>query len=95
MKLVYIEWGDALANANWFTTEEAVRWAEESSWLIREVGWVMKETRDYIVLASTWKPEDDWTEEQVKLLQKIPKTWVKTRVELSKYIKPKHSSKVS
>lgn len=87
MKLVYVEWSDALANSNWFTELEAEKWADESSWTIREVGWVIKETKDYLCLAATWKPEDDWTEAQVKLIQKIPKTWIRKRVDLSGCVK--------
>ena len=79
MKLIYIEWSDALANANWFTKSQAEEWANESDWIIRQVGWVVKETTKYIVIASSWKPEDSWTEEQLHLMQKIPKTWIKKR----------------
>ena len=82
MKLIYIEWSDALANSNWFTKDEAIEWAERSSWTIKQVGWVIKETKEYIALASSWKPEDEWTEEQYHLMQKIPKTWIIRRQSL-------------
>lgn len=76
LKLVYIEWCDAVANPNWFERDQAMKWAQTTEWVIKEVGWILEETDEYLSLASCWKPEDPNTEEQFKLLQKIPKTWI-------------------
>jgi len=79
-KLIYIEWCDAVANANWFTKDSAELWAKEGSdWVIKESGYVVDETKEYICLASRYKSEDSNTEEQFGGLQKIPKTWIKKR----------------
>lgn len=89
MSLVYLEWADAINNHsnNWNTKEMVLEWAKQSDWSIRECGWLIEETKEYIVLAGSWKPEDDWTEEQFSLLKKIPKPWILKRVNLSKHIK--------
>lgn len=84
MKLIYIEWADAINNhaSNWNTKEDVTLWAKESDWYIRECGWLIEETKEHIVLAGSWKPEDEYTEEQFSLLKKIPKTWIRKRKEI-------------
>lgn len=89
MKLIYVEWTDAIANANWFDMDEAQRWAEISEWRVRDVGWLIKEDKNYLTIASSWKTEDEWTQEQVKLLHHIPKGMIKKKIDLTKHIKPK------
>lgn len=79
MKAAYIEWCDAVTNTGWHTEEEATAWADKADWVIKEVGWIIKETKEYICFASGWKPPDDFTKEQFVNLHKIPKTWVRTR----------------
>lgn len=64
----------------------AREWGKRTQWLVEEVGWVVEENKKYIILASTHKPEDEFCDEQVKLLQKIPKTWIKKRVDLTRTI---------
>lgn len=79
MKFVYLEWADAQTNSHWFEAKEAKDWGAASDWLIREGGWLIKETKEYIVFASGWKPDDGYSGEQFINLHKIPKTWVKNR----------------
>jgi len=79
MKLIYLEWADAISNNNWFPGDSARIWADKQEWIIRETGWVIKETKEYICLASTWKPEDEYTDEKFMNLHKIPKTWIRKR----------------
>lgn len=78
-KLIYIEWADAISNAQWQTREDAHRWAEASDWIIRSAGWLVEETDEYIIIALGWKPEDDFTCEQFVNLHKIPRTWIRKR----------------
>lgn len=78
-KLVYIEWCDAIANTGWYSKEMALDWARESLWLIRQCGWILEETKEYILLGSRNQTAlEEWGN-----LQKIPKTWIKKR----KYLK--------
>lgn len=82
MKVVYVEWADALVNASWFTKQQAREWCEDASWIVKECGWLIEETDKYIVFASGWKTADEYTSEQFVNLHKIPKTWIIKRKEL-------------
>lgn len=82
MKIVYLEWADALHNSSWFYAEQAIEWAKEAKWMVKEVGWIISETKEYIVFASRMKEEHD-ENDSYGGLQKIPKTWIKKRKELS------------
>ena len=75
----YLEWADACANAGWFGQGEATRWAERDEWIVRELGWIVKETREYVLFAGRWMPPCSYSYEQFGNLQKIPKTWIRKR----------------
>jgi hypothetical protein len=85
VKLIYLEWEDAIANGAWFTLEETRYWADNASMLIQQVGWVYEETDRHILLVSRLCP----TEKTLGSIQKIPKTWIRKRINLTKYIKDK------
>lgn len=87
MKLVYLEWCDATSNAGWFDKDELEAWSEQTTWIIKEAGWLIKETKKYLVFANGWKPDDGWVDEKYVGVHKIPKTWVLNRKDLSRYIK--------
>jgi len=85
--LVYIEWCDAMINNNvWMSTEEAIEWADEESWIVQQVGFILKETEKYILLASK-KNIYDKENPEVGSVIKIPTTWVLKRVNLDESIK--------
>ena len=80
MKLIYLEWADAISSgATWHTKSELNEWIEGSEWIIKQVGWLLKETDRYILIAAQLKPDDRFTQEQYGHLQKIPKTWIRKR----------------
>ena len=79
MKLVYLEWGDAISNTGWMSKEDALEWGEEQHWLVKNVGWLLKETKDYILLAAKYSDGSG----EYGLLHKIPKTWIKRREAIS------------
>lgn len=80
MKLIYLEWCDAVASGTeWASRNTVDEWGKKTEWIVRECGWLIEETKEYIVIASCWKTEDELTEEQFKHLMKIPKTWIKKR----------------
>ena len=81
MKLIYLEWVDAHSNASWFTESQVNEWVD-CDWTIKEAGWLIKETKEYLVFATSWKPDDEFTEAQYCNLHKIPKTWIRYRKEL-------------
>jgi hypothetical protein len=89
MKLIYLEWEDAASSSSWKFKSDIDKWANSPSNSIHQVGFVLKETKKYLVLCGRWSPagEDIGDEEAYGLLQKIPKTWVRKRINLTKYIR--------
>jgi len=87
MKLIYIEWNDAFCNTGWLSKAELKKLSDEEEFIIKEVGWVFKESKKQIVLVSRYKPEDVRHGEEFGLVQKIPKTWIRKRIDLTKHIK--------
>lgn len=85
MKLIYLEWEDAVSNARWFSKKELEWFVEDAdAWLVREAGWLISETKRYIIIATSYKPADEYTDEQFCNLHKIPKTWIRKRKTLMK-----------
>lgn len=84
MKLIYIEWNDAIHNAEWFPLDLAKKWHESTNWTVKECGWLVKEDRKGITLASRFKPEDGNMNAQFGGLQYIPKPWIVRRKTLLK-----------
>ncbi|MFA6158971.1 MAG: hypothetical protein WC763_05130 [Candidatus Paceibacterota bacterium] len=83
-RLEYIEWEDATANSSWFTETETQEWLKGTSTLIGDVGWVLRDDKEYIGLASRQKLKDADTVYGSKwgALQLIPKTWIRKRKKL-------------
>ena len=77
LPLIYLEWCDATSKIQaWNTYEEAIEWAESEHWAMKCVGWVIKETKKYLLLCQQISPDDEYSEEQYGGLYKIPKTWI-------------------
>lgn len=94
-KLIYIEWCDAVASGNEWTFEDVVQeWGEITEWVVKECGWLISETKEYIVIASCYKEPDEFTDAQFKHLMKIPKPWIIKRKEI-KYPEPSWTYPVS
>lgn len=68
MKLIYVEWVDAVASSGWEKHEEA-----ESIHLCRSIGYVVKEDKDCLILASTI------SQDQNNCRIAIPKAWIKKK----------------
>lgn len=86
MKLIYIEWHDAFASGGWYDKDQLDNW-KQGDWIVKQVGWLYEETNKQIILASRYSPPDQDGIEQYGQLQKIPKTWIRKRIDLSKYVK--------
>ena len=81
-KLLYIEWLDACANPNWFQEHQAVHWHDDySKYIVREVGWLIKEDKRGITLAMR-QNEQEHDDLRWGNLQFIPKTWIRVRKEI-------------
>jgi len=85
-KLYYIEWIDAYSDSGsgWRTLEDIYEWLDKwDDFVVQQCGWIIKETKHYLVLASEYHPEhqDDGTD-QYSLIQKIPRTWIRIKKEI-------------
>ena len=83
-KLFYIEWCDAMVSHDtWKTLDEAIEWADNDEWVISQVGWILNETDEHIVLACRKSNGGNDNEDMFGGCFKIPKTWIRKRVQLS------------
>ena len=89
MKLVYLEWEDACddVSTGWKTEDEVLEWAKNDSWWVKEIGYVIYEDKKVTVLASKMEPGNKDYCATFKGITRIPKTWIRKRINLSKYIK--------
>lgn len=86
MPMVYIRWTDAVSHEEgWKTQDQYIDWAKGVEWLVETVGWILKETKEYILLAAQRGSYIDG-EYNYALVIKIPKTWIKVRVDLTEHI---------
>lgn len=84
--LIYIEWCDAMVNQNsWMSLEDAKKWAKTENWTVSEVGFLIEETNEYILIANK-KNTYDKDNPEIGGLMKIPTPWIRKRIDLSKYI---------
>ena len=84
-KCVFIVWVDAMSitsNVSWMTEEEAIKKAEDGNWEVSQVGWIIKKTTDYILLASRYTEDGKDFEEQFGNIFKIPHPWIQSLTEL-------------
>ena len=72
-QLVYVVWTDAVANAGWFGEDELQKWIDNLTMKCIDVGWLIKKTKKYIVLASRYSVDD----KQYGQVHKIPIAWVR------------------
>lgn len=87
MKLIYIEWCDAMSSqTTWMSLEEAIEWADNKNWVVSSGGYLIKETDEYLLISReicTYDKDDT----QLGGVLKIPKTWIRKRIDLTKHIK--------
>jgi hypothetical protein len=76
--LVYLEWDDAGTHAGWLTPAEAHEYGDTPH-MIQQVGFIVRETRRYLLIAGSRLPENAWHVEKVGDVTRIPKTWIRVR----------------
>ena len=77
MTPVYIKWIDAMASdTSWKTIEDAIDWGADVDCTVEEVGFIVDESKEYILLASRINND------MVAGLMKIPKKYITKRTEL-------------
>ena len=83
-KLIYIEWCDASQTSNdWDSLDEIIRWADEESWIVKQTGFVLKETKEYLLLTSQICNISDDADCKIGGAIKIPATWIIKRIDLT------------
>ena len=80
-KLVLIEWCDAEADCSWSDMKDVIDWSKKV-FTCREVGWVIEDNKDMIVLTSQLGDEN-----LIGNRTKIPKPWIKSK-QVLKWKKP-------
>lgn len=93
MKLIYLEWEDACGESGWKHESEIKDWIKEATTLVQQTGWVISETKTHLVICSRKTPDHEAWEREYGHLQKIPKTWIRKKVDLTKHIWPKRKKK--
>lgn len=79
-KIWLIEWHDAHSAPGWHSKFEVERFIKQDRCICQNVGWILSETKDEIVLACRrmkWAQEGDT---EWGMLQKIPKAWIRKKV---------------
>lgn len=79
MKLIFIQWIDATSKLNWMDNDGDIDgWIDEKG-IMTSCGIYIKETDDFVCLATTHSEETDYSNEAYCNLLKIPKKWIKKR----------------
>lgn len=91
-KLIYFEWADAThpLDNTWYDEEDLKKWAKEDSYWVSQCGWVIEENKEYILVASQMAMTTSiavlGATRQLAQYLKIPKTWIRNRVNLGRVI---------
>ncbi len=86
-KLIYIEWCDAIeSNDGWQEIDVIKYWAETNEWIVKECGFLIDETKEYIIFASRIGDYHNNNTTKFGSINKIPTTWIKKRIDLSQQI---------
>ena len=56
-KLIHVKWDDPSTYNGWRSEEEVDEWAKQDATLCETVGWKIRESKDYIILASSVNSE--------------------------------------
>lgn len=87
LKPIYIQWLDAVGyDTEWKYIDDAIKFCKESKWLIEELGFIIYEDDKEIGLVTMQSPQNLTQKHTVKGIQKIPKTWIKKRIDLTEAI---------
>ena len=75
---VYIKWNDAMSDiVGWRTIEDAIEWGHDVPCKVEQLGFIVDETEDYILLASKLNFDI------IQGLTKIPKKYILERINLN------------
>jgi len=86
LRLVYIVWCDAVtitSSIAWNSLEECKEMGADQSWETIEVGFILEETDEYMIIANKRCIHS----EVFGGVFKIPKTWIRKIIDLTEHIK--------
>ena len=72
-EIIFIEWYDASAKADWADMTDVMEWSKED-FIVREVGWIIYESKNWIIISSQLA-DDNFVGNRTK----IPKKWIISR----------------
>lgn len=85
--LIYIEQCDAIeSNVGWEEIDVIKHWAKTDEWVVKECGFLIDETKEYIVFASRIGNYHKDNTAKFGSINKIPKTWIRKKVKLNQQI---------
>ena len=71
--------------SSWLSLEDAKEWANKENWIVSEVGFLIEETKEFILIANK-KSTYDKENPEIGGVMKIPTTWIRKRIDLTKHI---------
>jgi len=88
MNLVYVEWIDACGptSTGWLLPDQIDAFVGHE-WLVKDIGFIYKESEDYICLVGGFTEEDDVYTATYHRIVSIPKSTIRKRIDLTKHIK--------
>jgi hypothetical protein len=66
--------------SSWKSPADVDKWAAKDEWLVHSVGFLLRETPDYYVLANSWTLDEQYYSGLIK----IPRAWAAKIVLLTK-----------
>ena len=76
-KIIYLEWADACsAPDKWMADEDLDNWMKSGGWLVKQVGFLLEENKNFIVLAAMEVNESEFSQGFHGHVHKIPKGWI-------------------
>lgn len=76
--LVLVIWEDATSNGGWKSADILDGWIAEEAWKIHSVGYLLRDTKEYVVLAASWSKVDG----QYGNLTRIPRALVRAMIRI-------------
>ena len=71
--LVLVEWDDACNMGTWHDEQEIDVWLKDNHFQCQSVGWLVRNTKNFVVIAA----RVSWGDKQYGLLEKLPRKMIK------------------
>lgn len=85
-QLVYIEWYDTVnGNPEWVTKEQAIEWAKTGEWIVKQSGWIIEDTKDYLLLGLGIREGDSFSATRYLGAIQIPKGCIRKLKEITSF----------